>query len=199
MFTGLVEETGTIAEIRDEGPDSKRIVLSAQIVLDDVEMGASIAINGCCLTVIEINHQLLSFQAGSETLSRTNLGNLTIGDRVNLERAVRASDRLGGHIVSGHIDGIGKVDERIDADDWSDFWFSVPSELTLQMASKGSITVDGVSLTLVNVEASRFSVALIPHTLIETTLGDRNVGDVVNIETDVLAKYVEKQLSVLRK
>ena len=108
MFTGLVEETGTISEIRDEGPDSKKFVLRAKTVLDDVEIGASIAINGCCLTVVEINSQQISFQAGSETLSRTNLGNLAIGDRVNLERAVRASDRLGGHIVSGHIDAIGK-------------------------------------------------------------------------------------------
>lgn len=199
MFTGLVEETGTIAELCDEGPDSKRISLRANAVLDDVEIGASIAINGCCLTVVQIDNDALSFQAGSETLSRTNLGTLAIGDRVNLERAVRASDRLGGHIVSGHVDALGKVDERNDSDDWSDFWFSVPEELTRQMASKGSVTVDGVSLTLVNVEATRFSVALIPHTLAETTLGDRQIGDDVNIETDVLAKYVEKQLSVLRK
>ena len=199
MFTGLIEETGKIVEIRDEGPDSKRILLRAAKVVEDAELGASIAINGCCLTVVEIDNDVLSFQAGNETLSRTNLGGLAIGDRVNLERAVRASDRLGGHIVAGHVDAIGRVDERIESADWSDFWFSVPAELTRQMASKGSVTVDGVSLTLVNVEDQRFSVALIPHTLAETTLGDRQVGDDVNIETDVLAKYVEKQLSVLRK
>lgn len=199
MFTGLVEETGFITEIRDDGPGAKRLTLRASVVVDDAVIGASIAINGCCLTVVEIDNDKLSFQAGSETLRRTNLGELNVRDRVNLERAVKPSDRLGGHIVSGHIDALAKLDERTDSDDWSDFWFSVPAELTRQMASKGSVAVDGVSLTLVNVEATRFSVALIPHTLAETTLGDRHVGDTVNIETDVLAKYVEKQLSVLRK
>ena len=195
----MVEEAGTITAIEDEGSESKRISLRAAVVTDDVTIGASVAINGCCLTVVRIDNDILSFQAGSETLNRTNLGAVAIGDRVNLERAVRASDRLGGHIVSGHVDSIGTVDQRNDSEDWSDFWFSVPQELTRQMASKGSVTVDGVSLTLVNVEATRFSVALIPHTLAETTLGDRQTGDAVNIETDVLAKYVEKQLSVLRK
>lgn len=195
----MVEEAGTITAIEDEGSESKRISLRAAVVTDDVTIGASVAINGCCLTVVRIDNDILSFQAGSETLNRTNLGAVAIGDRVNLERAMRASDRLGGHIVSGHVDSIGTVDQRNDSEDWSDFWFSVPQELTRQMASKGSVTVDGVSLTLVNVEATRFSVALIPHTLAETTLGDRQTGDAVNIETDVLAKYVEKQLSVLRK
>ena len=188
-----------VTEIRDDGPQAKRISISANIVTDDVVMGASIAINGCCLTVIEIVENVISFQAGSETLSRTNLGELVAGSRVNLERAMRAGDRFGGHIVSGHVDGLGKVDQRIDNQDWSDLWFQVSEDLLRQMAPKGSVTVDGISLTLVNVEAKRFSVALIPHTLAETTLGNRQSGDTVNIETDLLAKYVEKQLSSLRK
>ena len=199
MFTGLVEETGQIEAIDDDGPDAKRLVIKTTVVSDDASIGASVAINGCCLTVVNIDDNRLAFQAGSETLSRTNLGELSVGDFVNLERAVKASDRLGGHIVSGHVDALGIVDQRIDSEEWSEFWFSVPESLTHQMASKGSVTVDGVSLTLVNVEEDRFSVALIPHTLSETTLGHRKVGDNVNIETDVLAKYVEKQLSVLRK
>ena len=199
MFTGLVEETGVLSEILDEGDDAKRFVVRCALVSGDAEIGASIAINGCCLTVVDIAGELLAFQAGSETLSRTNLGELSVDDIVNLERAVKASDRLGGHIVSGHVDAVGTVAQRIDSDDWSEFWFEVPASLTRQMASKGSVTVDGISLTLVEVEETQFSVALIPHTLAETTLGRRQVGDGVNIETDVLAKYVEKQLSVLRK
>jgi riboflavin synthase len=154
----------------------------------------SIAVNGCCLTVVAVRSDEMSFEAGSETLSRTNLGRLSIGSGVNLERSLKIGDRLGGHYVTGHIDAVGTLDARRDEGEWSFFWFRVPRDLTRQMASKGSIAVDGVSLTLVNVEAERFSVALIPHTLAVTTLGKLAVGGVVNIETDVLAKYVERQL-----
>lgn len=157
-------------------------------------VGASIANNGCCLTVVEVDGDLLSFQAGEETLSRTNLGQLQPGDRLNLETSLRMGEEIGGHLVTGHIDGLATVDERIDNAEWSTIWFRVPPHLTRQMASKGSVAVDGVSLTLVDVEEERFSVALIPHTLSVTTLGLRKVGDTVNIETDVLAKYVERQL-----
>ena len=195
MFTGIVEELGRIAEMRDDGADAKTLSLQCNRIHDDAAMGASIAINGCCLTIVRIAEDVLDFQAGSETLSRTNLGALAVGDSVNVERAVKASDRMGGHYVSGHVDALGTVSERVDEDNWSKFWFAVPPELTLQMASKGSVTVDGVSLTLVDVEADRFSVALIPHTLVETTLGSRSVGDKVNIETDILAKYVQQQLA----
>lgn len=199
MFTGLIEEKGSITDIRDDGPGAKKITLCADVVREDAIVGCSIAINGCCLTVVEFGNNSLSFQAGSETMHRTNLGQLRVGDQVNLERAVKANDRLGGHIVSGHIDGVGTIEARNDTQDWSEFWFAVPPELTRQMAIKGSVAVDGISLTLVNVEDNRFSVALIPHTLAETTLGQRQVGDAVNIETDILAKYVERQLSALRK
>jgi riboflavin synthase len=153
-------------------------------------LGESIALNGCCLTVIDIAHDMLVFDAGPETLARTNLGRLAVGSRVNIERSLRLGDRLGGHLVTGHIDAVGSLDKRIDQADWSTCYFRVPEGLTRQMASKGSVAVDGVSLTLVDVERSRFSVALIPHTLSVTTLGGLNLGDEVNIETDLLAKYV---------
>jgi riboflavin synthase len=158
-------------------------------------LGDSIAINGCCLTVVAIERSVLTFEAGPETLAKTTLGELTIGSQVNLESSLRLGDSLGGHLVSGHIDGVGRVDQRQDDADWSTFWIRTPHVLTRQMASKGSIAVDGVSLTLVDVEDDRFSVALIPHTLAVTTMGKRQVGDRVNLETDLLAKYVERQLS----
>ena len=146
------------------------------------------------MTVVAFDGPLLIFQAGSETLSRTNLGDLKPGNTVNLERSLKLGDRLGGHYVTGHIDGVATIDERNDEGEWSEFWFQVPEELTRQMASKGSVAVDGISLTLVEVERERFSVALIPHTLEVTTLGERQIGDTVNIETDLLAKYVQQQL-----
>jgi riboflavin synthase len=193
MFTGLVEELGTVVSLQQRGP-GVRLAVQANIVSADARLGDSIAINGCCLTVVEIETGRLGFDAGSETLSRTNLGRLAPGSRVNLERALRAGDRLGGHYVTGHIDAVGTVDERREEADWSFFWFRVPAGLTRQMASKGSVAVDGVSLTLVEVEPQRFSVALIPHTLSVTTLGALQPGDEVNLETDLLAKYVEQQL-----
>ena len=189
MFTGLVEELGTIASVVPEGP-GVRLTIDAGQVAEDATIGASIAINGCCLTVVEMEGKLLSFEAGSETLSRTNLGRLEAGSRVNLERSLRAGDRLGGHFVTGHIDAVGQLFEKVEEGDWATVWFQMPPSLRPQMASKGSIAVDGVSLTLVNVEEERFSVALIPHTLHVTTLGRLSVGDPVNLETDLLAKYV---------
>lgn len=194
LFTGLVEEIGTVAAIRVDQENAKTFSIQCETVHDEAKIGDSISINGCCLTVVRIDDNLVDFQAGSETLSRTNLGSLEPGHLVNLERALKAGDRLGGHYVSGHVDAVAKVASRTDDDAWSEFWFSVPKRLTTQMASKGSVAVDGVSLTLVNVEPEKFSVALIPHTLEVTTLGNRQVGDKVNIETDILAKYVQSQL-----
>jgi len=173
-----------------------RLVVRDADIAGRAELGASIAVNGCCLTVVEIDGAGIAFQAGAETLSRTNLGKLVAGDKVNLETSLKMGDELGGHLVTGHIDGLATVDERKDDADWSAFWFRVPGKLTRQMASKGSVTVDGVSLTVVDVEDERFSVALIPHTLGMTTLGSRRAGDTVNIETDILAKYVERQLHI---
>jgi riboflavin synthase len=193
MFTGLVELLGTIEDVLPEGPGVRLLVRAAEIAAD-AAIGDSIAINGCCLTVVSRAGDLLGFEAGSETLSRTNLGRLAKGSAANLERSLKVGDRLGGHFVSGHIDALGTLDERRDEGPWSFLWFRVPAALTRQMASKGSVAVDGVSLTLVEVEAERFSVALIPHTLSVTTLGRLQPGDSVNIETDLLAKYVERQL-----
>jgi riboflavin synthase len=194
MFTGIVETIAEVEAVRHEGP-GRRLIVRAPSLSADAAVGDSVAINGCCLTVVARESGRLEFQAGPETLARTNLGDLKAGDAVNLERSLRLHDRLGGHLVSGHIDGIGTVDGRSDEGKWSTFWFRVSPPLTRQMAAKGSIAVDGVSLTLVAVEDERFSVQLIPHTLAVTTLGNRQPGARVNIETDLLAKYVERQIA----
>ena len=191
MFTGLVESLAAVAEIVPE-PPGVRLVIREPRIAGVAAIGDSIALNGCCLTVVSLDGEKLAFQAGVETLSRTNLGELKAGDAVNIERSLKMGDAIGGHLVSGHIDAVGVVDRRIDDAEWCTMWFRVPPALTSQMASKGSIAVDGVSLTLVEVEDDRFSAALIPHTLSLTTLGRRQVGDRVNLETDILAKYVEK-------
>jgi riboflavin synthase len=193
LFTGLIEEQGYVASVSDAG-SARDLIIRCVEVSSDARIGDSIAINGCCLTVTAITGSDLTFQAGSETLGRTNLGLLSPGDLVNLERSLQVGAKMGGHFVTGHVDGLGVIDQRLDDGQWSEFWFRVPNHLTRQMASKGSIAVDGISLTLVNVESERFSIALIPHTLAVTTLGRRKIGDTVNIETDLLAKYVEQQL-----
>ncbi len=193
MFSGIVEVLATVAEVRDE-PPGKRLIVREPAVAAETALGDSIALNGCCLTVVAVEQDTMAFEAGPETLKRTNLGELVAGSPVNLERALKVNDRLGGHFVTGHIDGVGILDRRQDDRDWSTFRFRFPRELGRQMVSKGSIAVDGVSLTLVDVEAERFSVALIPHTLAVTTLGRLLPGGRVNLETDLLAKHVQKLL-----
>jgi riboflavin synthase len=195
MFTGLIEALGCVEEVQPAGA-GRRLTLSAPSLFqgDGTRIGDSVAINGACLTVVQVQGDRLSFEAGPETLRRTNLGELHPGDRVNLERALRLGDRLGGHLVQGHIDGIGHVAERQRQGDWELFWFSCPADLAEQMVSKGSVAVDGISLTVVDVTADRFSVALIPHTLAVTSLGFKRPGASVNLETDLLAKYVWKCL-----
>lgn len=199
MFTGLVEALGTVHRLRPEGDAVLLRVEVPESFLGDGAIGGSIAINGCCLTVVAIDGLRWSFQAGTETLSRTNLGGLKPGDRVNLERSLPANGRLGGHFVQGHVDGLGKVVSISRDGEWVEMWFQVPAELTELMVSKGSVAVDGISLTLVDVEHDRFSVALIPHTLDATTLGTRNVGDAVNIETDIIGKYVRKLMGAMNR
>lgn len=194
MFTGLVESLADVVAIIPE-PPGVRLVIRAPWPVGETAVGSSVALNGCCLTVVAVDGERLAFQAGEETLSRTNLGELAAGGVVNVERSLKLGDEIGGHLVTGHIDGVGTVDRRVDDAEWCTMWFRFPPELAGQIASKGSIAVDGVSLTLVDVENDRFSVALIPHTLTITTLGRRNVGDRVNLETDVLAKYVQKAVS----
>ena len=191
MFSGIVEALGSVAEIRDEAPGCRLIIREPRIAAE-TKVADSISVNGCCLTVVDVSRDTFAFQAGPETLVRTNLGQLKPGSPVNLERALAVGGRLGGHFVSGHIDGQGQLIERKDHGDWSFFSFSVPKSLAMQMASKGSIAIDGVSLTIVDSEPERFSVALIPFTLAVTTLGALKPGDKVNLETDILAKYVQR-------
>jgi len=198
MFTGLVEATGTVSSLQPEGDAAVRLAVEVPgCMAGQCTLGESVAINGCCLTVVEYSDTLWQFQAGEETLSRTNLGELEAGRVVNLERSLKADARLGGHFIQGHVDGTGTV-QKIDRDgEWVRMWFSVPAELSKYMIPKGSVAVDGISLTLVDVEPESFSVALIPHTLEVTTLGQRTVGDTVNIEADMLGKYIYKMLANL--
>jgi riboflavin synthase len=202
MFTGIVEETGHVETV-ESSASSARLTIRARRVLDDVTDGASIAVNGVCLTVAgATSGDASSFTADvmKETLDRSNLGALRPGDRVNLERPVRLSDRLGGHLVQGHVDGVGTVLERTPDERWELVRISLPPGLDRYLVEKGSITVDGVSLTVVDVSPAdagaqtpaSFTVSLIPTTLTATTLGARAVGEPVNLEVDVLAKYVEK-------
>jgi len=193
MFTGVIQSLATVADVVPE-PPGKRLLIRDAAASRVAAVGDSIALNGCCLTVVEVAGETLGFQAGEETLRRTNLGELTAASRVNLERSLRVGDQLGGHYVTGHVDAVGTLAERRDEGDWSTCWFRVPPELVRQMASKGSVAVDGVSLTLVEVQSGRFSVALIPHTLSGTTLGGLSPGGRVNIETDLLAKYVQSNV-----
>jgi riboflavin synthase len=197
MFTGLVEELAIVEKIvpsADKHLRALRLYVRSSLVAKDVKIGDSIAVNGCCLTVIEKPRGVLAFDTGSETLSRTNLGRLEPKSRVNLERSLKLGDRLDGHLVSGHIDGQAILIKRRDEGDWSHFAFRTDTRLMRQMVDKGSVAVDGVSLTVVEAQTDRFSVALIPHTLSNTTLGELEIGDSVNIETDLLAKYVQRQL-----
>jgi riboflavin synthase len=197
VFTGLVQALGEVCAVVPARP-GVRLTVRAETIATSAAVGDSVAVNGCCLTVVAVANGQLEFDAGPETLRLTNLGRLRSGDAVNLEPSLRAGDPVGGHLVTGHIDGLGTVDARLDEGEWCTMWFRAAAPLLRQMAPKGSVTVDGVSLTLVAVEADRFSVALIPHTLAATTLGSRRVGDEVNLETDILAKYVERQLAAQR-
>ena len=194
MFTGLVQSLATVRAIEPDGP-GVRLTIRDEAIAQRAKIGDSIAINGCCLTVVELAGADMAFEAGAETLSRTNLGKLQPGATVNLESSLRVGDELGGHLVAGHVDAVGRLARREDDSQWSTMWFSAPGDLTRQMASKGSVAIDGVSLTLVDVTRDEFSVALIPHTLSVTTLGRLKPGDEVNLETDLLAKYVERQLA----
>jgi riboflavin synthase len=191
LFTGLVEERGTVVRI-DELSDSVRMTVSGPLVTSDARHGDSIAVNGVCLTVVGQETDSFTADVMRETLSRSSLGALTAGDAVNLERAARLDARIGGHLVQGHVDGTAEVLSISPSDNWTLVRFSLPNELARYVVEKGSITVDGVSLTVVEAGDDYFSVSLIPETLSATTLGSRAVGDLVNLEVDAIAKYVER-------
>ena len=194
MFTGIVEELGRIRAL-DRRDDGTRLEVACTTVLDDATIGASIAVNGVCVTVVELDDAGFSADLAAETLARSTLGRLAAGDPVNLERPVRLADRLGGHLVQGHVDAVGTVTDRAPVGDGST-WFAVraPHSVLRYVVEKGSVTLDGVSLTVTDVTDDQFGVALIPHTLEVTTLGARPVGAELNVEVDLVAKYIERLL-----
>ncbi|MFG3707652.1 riboflavin synthase [Micromonospora sp. NPDC047670] len=194
MFTGIVEELGEVVRITETAGDSALVAVRGPLVTSDARHGDSIAVNGVCLTVVDVCDGTFTADVMGETLRRSALGALRVGDPVNLERAAALGSRLGGHLVQGHVDGVGEVLAREPAAQWETVRFRLPAALARYVVEKGSITVDGVSLTVADVGPDWFAVGLIPTTLKLTTLGARRVGDAVNLEVDVLAKYVERLL-----
>ena len=195
MFTGIVEELGEVVAQQDLG-DAARLTVRGPLVTSDVAAGDSIAVNGVCLTVVDAHDGVFTADVMKETLTRSSLGALRVGSPVNLERAVRLQDRLGGHIVQGHVDGTGELLSVVPDQHWTVVRVSLPDDLGRYVVEKGSITVDGVSLTVSAVDQSWFEVSLIPTTLALTTLGRKGAGDLVNLEVDITAKYIEKLLAV---
>jgi riboflavin synthase len=194
VFTGLIREVGSVAAV-DGGPDGVRLTIDAPATARDARLGDSIALSGVCLTVVERSDGRLAFDAVPETLARSSLQTLEPGSRVNVEPALRAGEPLGGHYVQGHVDGVGEIRSVEPEGDGRRIWVDAPAELMRYVVEKGSVAVEGTSLTVAGLDAGGFAVALIPHTLEETTLGDLEPGDPVNLEADVLAKYVEKLLA----
>jgi riboflavin synthase len=191
MFTGIIEDMGVVKKMAKKGSDAQ-LEIDTTMNLDDVRMGDSIAISGACLTVIDIKERAFTADVSAETLAKTTLKTSKTGDRVNLEKALKMDSFLGGHFVLGHVDGIGKISEKKTISNSILFGFETEKELGRYIVQKGSITVDGISLTVNRCEKNRFYVNIIPHTARETTLGFKNVGDAVNVETDILGKYVER-------
>ena len=201
MFTGIVEELGHVVSVEQLADDSARLVVSGPVVTSDAQYGDSIAVNGVCLTVVDLGAGSFSADVMAETLKRSSLGALSAGDRVNLERPMAADGRFGGHIVQGHVDGRGIIRGRRPSANWEVVEVDLPADLARFVVTKGSITVDGVSLTVVDVVDGAqpwFSVSLIPTTLAGTTLGTKDVGEPVNLEVDVIAKYVERLVGARR-
>ncbi|WP_054694879.1 riboflavin synthase [Syntrophomonas palmitatica] len=193
MFTGIVEEIGQVRHIR-KGGKSAQIDVQASLVVQDLKIGDSMAVNGVCLTVIDFDRQHFVADVMPETMLKTTLAGLNPGSLVNIERALRLSDRLGGHIMQGHVDGIGKVMEKNMLDISTIFRISAPLNLMKYIVPKGSVSIDGTSLTVVDVFEDSFTVSLIPHTSAQTILGNKKAGDLVNLETDILGRYIEKLL-----
>ena len=192
MFTGIIEAIGKIKRVEQQQGDVRLTVSTNDLGLSDAQLGDSIAVNGVCLTAIELTAGQFVADVSNETLSATTMGGIKVGVAVNLECALQAQTRLGGHMVSGHVDGVGHVIERKSDARSVRFTFAMPSELARYVAQKGSICIDGISLTVNTVDDVSFSVNIVPHTLEMTTLGDRQVGDTVNLEVDVIARYLER-------
>lgn len=195
MFTGIIEETGIVKSFSRDS-NGATVVVECKKILEDIHLGDSISINGVCETVINFSSDSFSARVSDETLSVTTFESLKVGDRVNLERALSLNSRLGGHIVSGHVDCVGKFVGKEQLTDFYNLEFEIPKEQSKYVVYKGSVTVNGISLTIANVEENVFKVAIIPHTYENTNLSLLRLGDYVNIETDILGKYVEKLLSV---
>ncbi|ONI47205.1 riboflavin synthase subunit alpha [Candidatus Epulonipiscium fishelsonii] len=195
MFTGIIEEIGTVKQIK-KGVKSAELLIEAKKIFSDLKLGDSVVTNGVCLTVTKISGNLFSADVMNETIKRARLGDLRQGSSVNLERAMPSNGRFGGHIVSGHIDGVGKI-ISISKDDIA-FWYkiSASSEIMRYIIEKGSITIDGISLTVAKTERDNFSVSIIPHTLSQTILKDKKIGSIVNLENDIVGKYIEKFMTV---
>lgn len=191
MFTGIVIEQGTVTRTREKR-GTLDLEIQAPRIAKEVSVGDSVAVNGVCLTAVKATRRSVRFEAIEETLARSTLGTLKRGGNVNLELAARLIDRLGGHLVQGHVDGLARVVRIEDEDEARRIWFEAPGELLRYMVAKGSVALDGVSLTIVDVGMKTFQVALIPHTLAATTLGKLKVGSILNVEVDVIAKYVER-------
>jgi riboflavin synthase len=198
MFTGIIEELGAVEAIEDQG-DAVRLSVRGPLVVADAGDGDSIAVDGCCLTVVSHDGEVFTADVMRETLDKTSLGAFRPGTRVNLERAVTAEKRLGGHIVQGHVDGTGEIRSRTPSEHWEVVEIGLPEGLDRYLVEKGSITVDGVSLTVVTVTDDSFTVSLIPETLSRTTLGIKQPGETVNLEVDVIAKHVEKLVGAYTK
>lgn len=195
MFTGLIEETGRIRKLARRQASLARLTVEARRSLEDAKPGDSIAVAGVCLTVVEVGRSTFTVEVSGQTLARTTMGRIRPGDKVNLERAVEAGDRLGGHIVLGHVDGMGTVRSRRRTPQGEIFEIAVPSEIADHLVERGSVAVDGTSLTVVSVTRRSFSIVIIPHTLAKTTFSTLRAGDRVNVEVDVLARYaaIERQ------
>ena len=197
MFTGIIEGMGTIDAVRAAG-EGRRLAVSADFDLDGTRLGDSISVNGACLTAVRLKGRRFDVDVSPETVARTTIGSAKVGDRVNLERALRLGDRLDGHLVSGHVDGLGVLDSRESAANALVLTFKTDPELTRYMIQKGSVAIDGVSLTINQLGADHFQVSIIPHTAMLTTIGQKRVGQACNIETDLIGKYVERFVTGVR-
>lgn len=192
MFTGLIENIGAVSSIKGAGGGLKISIYPESVI--ELQIGDSVSINGACLTVVETGKNI-AFEVSPETLRNTNLGELKVNDKVNMERALRLSDRLGGHLVTGHIDSIGVIIDKRQEGEYTFYTFEAPPEILKYTVKKGSIAVDGISLTVIGLDMKSFTVAIIPHTLTATNIGSKGIGDKVNLEVDIIGKYVEKFVS----